>query len=96
MEGVKFNDNKHKNFYGVVRRAGRVCWLYMAGFKIRRENNKMTMCSCWVQYPNKCYKKDNGKWKCIDRYKCVRNYDGRRKTVCEKIEDKKGEKNNDN
>lgn len=37
MEGVKYNDNKHKNIYGTMRRAGRVGWLYVAGFKIRRE-----------------------------------------------------------
>lgn len=41
MEGVKYNDNKHKNFHGVVCHAGRVGWLYMARFKIRRENKTM-------------------------------------------------------
>lgn len=49
----------------------------------------MTMCSCWVNYPNNNHKKSNGKWKCVDYYKCISNYDGKRKTVCEKIEDKK-------
>ena len=52
----------------------------------------MTKCSCWVKYPNNANKKDSGKWKCVDSYKCIRNYDGKRKTVCEKIEDKKKER----
>lgn len=52
----------------------------------------MTKCSCWVKYPNDSHKKDSGKWKCVDSYKCIRNYDGKRKTVCEKIEDKKKER----
>ena len=33
----------------------------------------MTECSCWCEYPNLNYKKDNGKWKCKDKYECVRN-----------------------
>lgn len=37
MEGVKSNDNKHKNFYGSFGCASRVGRLYVAGFKIRRE-----------------------------------------------------------
>ena len=52
----------------------------------------MTKCSCWVKYPNDAHKKDSGKWKCVDCYKCIRDYDGKRKTVCEKIEDKKKER----
>lgn len=30
-------------------------------------------CSCWVHYPNDAYKKENGNWKCVDKYKCIRD-----------------------
>lgn len=33
----------------------------------------MSECSCWVKYPNPMYKKDNGKWKCVDDYECIRD-----------------------
>jgi len=52
----------------------------------------MTKCSCWVKYPNDAHKKDSGKWKCVDCYKCIRDYDGRHKTVCEKIEEQSKER----
>ena len=40
-------------------------------------------CSCWSDYPNKCYKKWNGQWKCVDDYIQVRDQiPGRRKTKC--------------
>lgn len=49
-----------------------------------------TYCSCWVDYPNKAHKKNNGKWRCVDKYRCIRKrtgtgYNGL-KTKCEKIE----------
>lgn len=31
----------------------------------------MSMCSCWVDYPNVSHKKKNGKWKCVDYYSCI-------------------------
>ena len=33
----------------------------------------MSECSCWVKYPNPMCKKDNGKWKCVDDYECIRD-----------------------
>ena len=45
----------------------------------------MTYCSCWCEYPNKNYKQKNGKWKCVDRYKCIRPREDKRKTMCECI-----------
>lgn len=33
----------------------------------------MSECSCWVHYPNPMFKKDNGKWKCVDDYECIRD-----------------------
>lgn len=52
----------------------------------------MTYCTCWCEYPNENYKQKNGKWKCVDRYKCIRPLEvnqisGRckRKTMCECI-----------
>lgn len=33
----------------------------------------MSECSCWVHYPNPMHKKDNGKWKCVDDYECIRD-----------------------
>ena len=47
-------------------------------------------CSCWVNYPNKAYKKRNGEWKCVDKYECIRDREGYdRKTHCRrKNEDK--------
>lgn len=32
----------------------------------------MTFCTCWAEYPNKSHLLKNGKWKCVDKYKCVR------------------------
>ena len=55
----------------------------------------MTLCSCWREYPNQSHKHRNGKWKCVDQYKCIRPCEYvetkfgelmKRKTVCEKIE----------
>ena len=33
----------------------------------------MSECSCWAKYPNPMHKKDNGKWKCVDDYECIRD-----------------------
>ena len=33
----------------------------------------MSECSCWIHYPNPMHKKDNGKWKCVDDYECIRD-----------------------
>ena len=30
-------------------------------------------CSCWCKYPNKNHKQKNGKWKCVDRFQCIRD-----------------------
>lgn len=55
----------------------------------------MTYCTCWIEYPNTSLKKASGKWKCVDKYKCVRplGYEkvgtidvAYRKTKCERIE----------
>lgn len=44
---------------------------------------KAKECRCWVNYPNKAYKKSSGKWKCIDDYQCITQYDGsKKKTRC--------------
>lgn len=51
-------------------------------------------CSCWCKYPNKNHKQKNGKWKCVDRFQCIRDlvepltncYD--QKTHCIKKEEK--------
>ena len=44
---------------------------------------KAKECRCWVDYPNKSYKKENGKWKCIDDYECIMQHDGwKKKTRC--------------
>ncbi len=58
----------------------------------------MAKCSCWCEYPNESHKKENGKWKCIDDYRCIKNLVKKTtktglemaisKTVCEKIMDK--------
>lgn len=50
-----------------------------------------TYCSCWVDYPNKAHKKDNGKWLCVDKYRCIRKRTGTSmgyglKTKCVKVE----------
>lgn len=45
----------------------------------------MTYCTCWCDYPNPNHKRKNGKWLCVDKYKCVRKGDGyTTKTKCEK------------
>ena len=55
----------------------------------------MTECTCWVEYPNESHRKQNGKWKCVDDYECIRPLDVRpiegmpcpkyvRKTKCRK------------
>ena len=31
----------------------------------------MSECSCYHKYPNPAHKLKNGKWICVDRYKCV-------------------------
>lgn len=33
-------------------------------------------CHCWCNYPNKHHKHKNGKngkWKCVDKYECIRD-----------------------
>ncbi len=30
-------------------------------------------CHCWMPYPNKYHKHKNGKWKCVDKYECIRD-----------------------
>lgn len=30
-------------------------------------------CHCWCEYPNKHHKHKNGKWKCVDKYECIRD-----------------------
>ena len=49
-------------------------------------------CKCWVKYPNELQKKSNGKWKCVDKYKCIkqlgRDENGKKhKTKCERIDE---------
>ena len=51
-------------------------------------------CTCWMEYPNELNKKHNGKWKCVDSYKCVRPLkveDGFtvRKTMCMRIDEER-------
>lgn len=62
----------------------------------------MSECSCWVHYPNPMYKKDNGKWKCMDDYECVNDLEiietkigltaVKRKTHCRRKEGKNMDK----
>ena len=30
-------------------------------------------CYCWCKYPNEHHKHKNGKWKCVDKYECIRD-----------------------
>ena len=55
-------------------------------------------CECWSRYPNEAHRHKNGRWKCVERYKCIRQlvepltnyYD--QKTHCVRIrEDDKDE-----
>lgn len=46
------------------------------------EHKEATYCSCWCEWPNVNHKKENGSWKCVDRYECERQKDGNRKTKC--------------
>lgn len=39
-------------------------------------------CSCWSDYPNEAYKKNNGQWKCVDFYELVKEGDWKHKTRC--------------
>lgn len=32
----------------------------------------MTYCTCWVEYPNRAHEFKNGHWKCVDKYKNIR------------------------
>ena len=32
----------------------------------------MTECTCWMEYPNENKRHNNGSWKCVDKYKNVR------------------------
>ena len=50
-----------------------------------------TYCTCWANYPNKAHKKNNGTWRCVDKYRCVRKRTGTSqysglKTKCVKVE----------
>ena len=33
----------------------------------------MTECTCWVKYPNENHRFKNGRWKCVDKYVCIRD-----------------------
>lgn len=51
-----------------------------------------TYCTCWLDYPNPNHKKDNGSWKCKDKYTCIRKRTGKwsgygLKTKCIKKEE---------
>ena len=35
-------------------------------------NKKITICTCYIEYPNEMHKFKNGHWKCVDKYICVR------------------------
>ncbi len=30
-------------------------------------------CACWQHYPNEHHKHKNGKWKCVDKFECIRD-----------------------
>lgn len=32
----------------------------------------MTECTCYCEYPNKNHLMSSGRWKCVDKYECVR------------------------
>ena len=59
----------------------------------------MGECSCLVKYPNPMHKKENGKWKCVDDYECIRDLEIKMtkvgvscvsgKTHCRRKEEKK-------
>ena len=57
----------------------------------------MSFCTCWKDYQNECHKKDNGKWICVDKYKCVRHLERdingvpKRKTMCVPKDAKEGD-----
>ena len=48
----------------------------------------MTECRCWNDYPNIMHKKQNGSWKCVDSFKCIKNHkdDYKHKTICVKVD----------
>ena len=55
-------------------------------------------CTCWVKYPNKAHKHDNGKWKCVDCYVNVRQLNESttaKKTRCLKRELAESEEQNE-
>ena len=29
-------------------------------------------CSCWMPYPNELCRKNNGSWKCVDKYENIK------------------------
>lgn len=29
-------------------------------------------CTCYMDYPNECYRKKNGSWKCVDKYEPIK------------------------
>jgi len=46
--------------------------------EFEKKATKKWDCSCLVHYPNENYKFKNGKWKCVDKYECIRDkVDGR-------------------
>ena len=50
----------------------------------------MTFCTCWRDYPNPAHKKKNGRWLCVDSYRCIRKREGYKvKTKC--VKEKKNE-----
>lgn len=64
------------------------------------EKSRKTCCTCWVEYPNKSHMQKSGKWKCVDRFKNIRQLEiiplkglpfpkFVRKTMCERIEEDK-------
>ena len=54
-------------------------------------------CSCRFPYPNPNLKDMNGHWKCVERYRCIRECDPDKyyagKTRCVRIKDRGGENN---
>lgn len=62
------------------------------------EPRKKWDCDCWVHYPNEAHKLKNGKWKCVDRYECIRDliepFAGgyNKKTHCRRKTDANGQK----
>lgn len=100
-EFFKYNDEAfkvldNKRFVKCINVETNECTYIDCETEVELLKEKPTYCTCYVEYPNKSHICKNGNWKCVDKYKNIRQLETIqikglpypkyvRKTMCEHI-----------